>query len=271
MLDAGKLANIETLGISAAGIEELLDANWGNQLPRPKHEEIAMLMTLAASACKDVDIAECEGWLAAIMALMSQTLIPHSCIKLDIKEGTIEIDKESQAKIAGCFAKESLAKQGRNRMEKVKKRNSRIKKKRKKRIQKRNNMPILVMDLPQLSNEITLADLRQWMRDAADNTAIQAVRKSPEINLDSEELLDAIWKSKEPRPTSQEMTALFLLSEEVGTISDSPDDWIVVILPLLSYPSELHPYIKLNLREASFQLDERIEVVDRRSESCTES
>jgi NADH pyrophosphatase NudC (nudix superfamily) len=202
---------------------------------------------------------------------MSQTLIPHSEIILNLQKGSLTVYKENRAKLASFFTEESLAKQDRKRMEKVKKRNSRIKKKRKKRIQKRNNMPILVMDLPQLSNEITLADLRQWMRDAADNTAIQAVRKSPEINLDSEELLDAIWKSKEPRPTSQEMTALFLLSEEVGTTSDSPDDWIVVILPLLSYPSELHPYIKLNLREASFQLDERIEVVDRRSESCTES
>lgn len=120
--------------------------------------------------------------------------------------------------------------------------------------------------VPILPNETTLAALRQWMRDSADNVNVKALRLTAK---DAKELLDAAWEGNEPRPTPDEIAALLFLSLVVGTKTNEQDSWIHLILTLLSRPAVLHHHINLNIEEGTFQLDERIKVVDMRSGNNT--
>ncbi len=102
-----------------------------------------------------------------------------------------------------------------------------------------------------LNNKLTLAEFRQWLRDAS--------RELPEevgdqIAVDAAVARHHLWEGKEMPLTDREFAALIGVSEHAGDTEREHADWFSVMMIALGLPESIQQTIELDITAGVLRL-----------------
>lgn len=79
---------------------------------------------------------------------------------------------------------------------------------------------------------------------------------------DAKMMWDKPWEGSEPRPPVEVIGTLSFVPKLMGMSDEDANGWTSVILTLCSMPEVFRQAVRTKLKEATFYLDERVEVVE---------
>lgn len=116
--------------------------------------------------------------------------------------------------------------------------------------------------VPPLATECSVDDVFIWAQAFAEHFGPRLkMADDAKMMADAKMMLDKLWDGPEPRPPVEVIGALSFLPNMVGMSDEDANGWTSVILPMCSMPLVFRQAIRTNLREATFYLDDRVEVV----------